>query len=143
MLAIAAPAKATAVASLGASQVHPRDTDLVAVLGRESVDAVVDVVGGEEFPALLEVLRRGGRYAVAGAIAGPTVQLDLRTLYLKDLRFYGCTVLETSVFPDLVRHIESGQIRPLVASVHPLSAIVAAQQEFLEKRHTGKIVLIP
>ncbi|MGO9633730.1 MAG: alcohol dehydrogenase family protein [Steroidobacteraceae bacterium] len=143
VLAIAAPAKATAVASLGASQVHPRDTDLVAVLGRESVDAVVDVVGGEEFPALLEVLRRGGRYAVAGAIAGPTVQLDLRTLYLKDLRFYGCTVLETSVFPDLVRHIESGQIRPLVASVHPLSAIVAAQQEFLEKRHTGKIVLIP
>ncbi len=143
VLAIAAPAKATAVASLGASQVYPRDTDLVAALGRETVDAVVDVVGGEEFPALLEVLRRGGRYAVAGAIAGPTVRLDLRTLYLKDLRFYGCTVLETSVFPDLVRHIESAQIRPLVASVHPLSAIVAAQQEFLEKRHTGKIVLIP
>jgi len=143
VLAMAGAAKAAAVGSLGASQVFRRDTDLVAALGRETVDAVVDVVGGEEFPALLEILRRGGRYAVAGAIAGPTVRLDLRTLYLKDLRFYGCTVLETSVFPDLVRYIESGQLRPMVASVHPLSAIVEAQQEFLEKRHTGKIVLIP
>jgi NADPH:quinone reductase-like Zn-dependent oxidoreductase len=143
VLAIAGNAKATAVGSLGASQVYPRDTDLAAALGRESVDAVIDVVGGDGFPALLEVLRRGGRYAVAGAIAGPTVQLDLRTLYLKDLRFYGCTVLEAGVFSDLVKHIESGQLRPMLASVHPLSAIVQAQQEFLEKRHTGKIVLIP
>lgn len=143
VLAIAGAAKAAAVGSLGASQVYPRGTDLVAALGRETVDAVIDVVGGDEFPALLEVLRRGGRYAVAGAIAGPTVRLDLRTLYLKDLRFYGCTVLEAGVFSDLVRHIESDHIRPMVASVHPLSAIVEAQQEFLEKRHTGKIVLIP
>jgi NADPH:quinone reductase-like Zn-dependent oxidoreductase len=143
VLAIAGAPKAAAVGSLGASQVYPRDTDLVAAIGRESVDAVIDVVGGDEFPALLEVLRRGGRYAVAGAIAGPTVRLDLRTLYLKDLRFYGCTVLEAGVFSDLVSYIGSGQLRPMVASVHPLSAIVEAQQEFLQKRHTGKIVLIP
>ena len=71
------------------------------------------------------------------------MRLDLRTLYLKDLRFYGCTVLDAGVFADLVGHIESGQLRPLIASVHPLHAIVQAQQEFLEKRHAGKIVLIP
>jgi len=33
--------------------------------------------------SLLEVLKKGGRYAVAGAIAGPIVELDVRTLYLK------------------------------------------------------------
>ena len=49
------------------------------------MDAIVDAVGGDAFPALLELLRRGGRYAAAGAIAGPIVALDLRTLYLKDL----------------------------------------------------------
>jgi NADPH:quinone reductase-like Zn-dependent oxidoreductase len=143
VLAIAGRDKAAAVRSLGASQVHPRDADLVAELGRETVDAVVDVVGGEQFPSLLEVLRRGGRYAVAGAIAGPKVLLDLRTLYLKDLRFFGCTVLGPGVFADLVRHIERGDIRPLIASVHPLRSIIEAQTEFMEKRHTGKIVLIP
>ncbi len=143
VLAIAGGAKAAALRSLGAAQVFPRGADLVAAIGRESVDAVIDVVGGEQFPSLLEVLRRGGRYAVAGAIAGPTVQLDLRTLYLKDLRFYGCTVLEPGVFAQLVGYIESGGIKPLIAAIHPLSAIVDAQREFLEKRHTGKIVLIP
>jgi NADPH:quinone reductase-like Zn-dependent oxidoreductase len=143
VLAVAGSAKAAALAELGAAHVYPRDADLAAVLGRESIDAIVDVVGGGQFPALLEVLKRGGRYAVAGAIAGPTVQLDLRTLYLKDLRLFGCTVLEPGVFADLIRCIESGEIRPLIASVHPLSAIVEAQTEFLEKRHTGKIVLIP
>jgi len=143
VVAIASGAKAAAVTSLGASRVHARDADLLAALGRESIDAVVDVVGGEQFPALLEILRRGGRYAAAGAIAGPTVQLDLRTLYLKDLRFYGCTVLEPEVFPNLVRYIERGDIKPVIASIHPLSAIVEAQLEFLAKRHTGKIILIP
>jgi len=143
VLAVAAAAKAAAVGSLGAAHVYPRDADLVAALGRETIHAVVDVVGGDQFPALLEVLRRGGRYAVAGAIAGPLVRLDLRTLYLKDLRIFGCTVLEPEVFPNLVRYIEGGDIRPLIAGVHPLSAIVQAQQEFLTKRHTGKIILIP
>ena len=143
VLALADPSKAEAVRALGASRVYPRDVDLVAELGRESVDAVVDVVGGERFASLLEVLRRKGRYAVAGAIAGPTVRLDLRTLYLKDLSFFGCTVLEPGVFAGLVGYIQRGEIRPVIAAIHPLSAMVEAQRAFLEKRHTGKIVLIP
>ncbi len=55
---------------------------------------------------LLEVLRPGGRYAVAGAIAGPVVELDLRTLYLKDLSLLGCTVTTAGRFAALVRHID-------------------------------------
>jgi NADPH:quinone reductase-like Zn-dependent oxidoreductase len=106
------------------------------------VDIVVDVVGGVHVPALLDVLRRGGRYAVAGAIAGPIVELDLRTLYLKDLRLLGCTIPESGVFADLVGYIERGEIRPVVARTYPLAAIADAQREFLTKRHTGKIVLL-
>jgi NADPH:quinone reductase-like Zn-dependent oxidoreductase len=143
VIAVAAAAKSESLRSLGASRVIAWDADLVAALGCESVDAVVDVVGGTQFPSLLEILRRGGRYAVCGAIAGPTVELDLRTLYLKDLRLLGCTVLEPQVFGNLVGYIERAEIRPVLASVHPLAAIVAAQQEFLAKRHTGKIVLLP
>lgn len=143
VLAVAGAEKAELVASLGAKRVIPRDGDLVGEIGRDSVDVVIDVVGGLQFPRLLEVLRRGGRYAVAGAIGGPKVELDLRTLYLKDLRLLGCTVLEPEVFGNLVGYIERREIRPVVASIHPLSGIVAAQREFLTKRHTGKIVLLP
>jgi NADPH:quinone reductase-like Zn-dependent oxidoreductase len=34
-------------------------------------------------------------------------------------------------------------IEPVVACTHLLSAIVEAQRDFLSKRHTGKIVLLP
>ena len=141
--AVAGATKAAAVAALGAARVLDRDVDLLAALGRESVDAVVDVVGGRQFAALLELLRRGGRYAVAGAIAGPRVELDLRSLYLKDLQLLGCTIPGPGVFGDLVGYIERGEIRALVSATYPLREIAAAQREFLAKSHVGKIVLVP
>jgi NADPH:quinone reductase-like Zn-dependent oxidoreductase len=139
--AMAADAKAQIVRSLGASQVVPRDANLEALFGPEYFDAAVDIVGGSQFGAILNVLRRGGRYGVSGAISGPIVDLDLRTLYLKDLRLIGCTVLEPDVFANLISYIERGEVRPLVAATYDLSDIVKAQEAFLTKQHVGKIVL--
>lgn len=143
VIALASPEKAAAVSALDATRVLARSADLVSELGRESIDAVIDVVGGRQFPQLLEILRRRGRYAAAGAIAGPMVELDLRTLYLKDLRVLGCTAYEPQLFRALVGYIERGEIRPLVSATYPLRAIAAAQSEFLRKTHIGKIVLTP
>lgn len=143
VIAVASQSKAAGLKLLGASKVLSREADLGAELGDESIDVVIDVVGGERFPQLLDVLRRGGRYAVAGAIAGPIVELDLRTLYLKDLRLLGCTVPQPETFKNLIGYIERDEIRPLVSATYPLSAIVAAQTDFLKKSHLGKIVLTP
>ena len=142
VIAVAGADKLSQVAQLGADVTIARGTDLAAQCGRESVDIVIDVVGGDQWPQLLNILKRGGRYATAGAIAGPTVQLDLRTLYLKDLRLFGCTVLEPEVFANLIGYIERGEIKPLVAAQFALSDIVAAQQYFLSKNYFGKIVLV-
>ena len=139
--AMAADSKAEIVRSLGASRLVPRDANLEALFGQEYFDAVVDIVGGSQFGAILNVLKRGGRYGVSGAISGPIVDLDLRTLYLKDLRLIGCTVLEPDVFPNLVSYIERAEIRPVVAATYDLSDIVKAQEAFLTKQHVGKIVL--
>lgn len=139
--AIAADAKAKIVRSLGASRVVPRDANLEALFGQEYFDAAVDIVGGSQFGPILNILKRGGRYGVSGAISGPIVDLDLRTLYLKDLRLIGCTVLEPDVFANLVSYIERGEVRPLVAATYDLSDIVKAQEAFLTKQHVGKIVL--
>lgn len=141
VIAVAGADKADAVRSLGADKVVKRGTDLNESVGHSQVDAVVDVVGGAQFPQLLDCLKPGGRYGVSGAIAGPIVDLDLRTLYLKDLRLIGCTVLEPEVFPNLIGYIERGEITPQIDSTFALADIVAAQQRFLEKRHIGKIVL--
>ncbi len=142
IIALAGADKADQVSRLGAATVLARDVDLLGVLGADSVDVVIDVVGGTGFPACLNVLRRGGRYAVAGAIGGARVELDLRTLYLKDLRLLGCTLTEPTVFENLVRYLEAGEVHPVLARTYPLSAIAQAQRDFLTKQHTGKLVLV-
>ncbi|AZO13170.1 alcohol dehydrogenase [Mesorhizobium sp. M3A.F.Ca.ET.174.01.1.1] len=139
--AIAGRQKAQLLLDLGADQVVARGENLVARLGKEAVDVAIDVAAGPGFPALLDVLKKGGRYAVAGAIAGPLVELDIRTLYLKDLTFFGCTFQEDIVFDNLVSYIERGEIRPVVAKTYRLEEIAKAQQDFLSKSIVGKIVL--
>jgi NADPH:quinone reductase-like Zn-dependent oxidoreductase len=71
------------------------------------------------------------------------VTLDLRTLYLKDLRLLGCTIAEPEIFGALVGYVERGEIRPVLAKTYRLRDIAEAQRDFLAKRHSGKIVLTP
>lgn len=141
VIAITSASKAQILIDLGAQRTLGRDDDFVAELGENAVDVVVDLVAGPNWPSLLNVLRPGGRYAVSGAIGGPIVELDVRTLYLKDLSFFGCTVLESEVFANLIRRIERKDIKPLVAETFPLKDIALAQEDFTRKGHVGKIVL--
>ena len=143
VIALSSASKTDEVMALGADRVIDRNADLVAELGEGSVDVVIDLVAGEQWPSFLDVLRRGGRYVTAGAIAGPLAEIDVRTLYLKDLTLFGCTFQEDEVFANLIGYIEAGEIRPVVAKTYPLSEIVTAQSDFLAKKHTGKLVLIP
>lgn len=140
--AVAAKSKADQMVALGADRVHPRGESILKALGRETADVVVDVAAGPDFTELLDVLKNGGRYAVAGAIAGPIVELDVRTLYLKDLTFLGCTFQEDVVFENLITYIERGEIRPVVGKTYPLKDIVQSQQDFLSKSISGKLVLV-
>ncbi|MFK7996545.1 MAG: zinc-binding dehydrogenase [Granulosicoccus sp.] len=141
VVAVTSANKSENLLQLGADRTTLRDVNLEQALGRDSIDVVIDLVAGPQWPILLDILRPGGRYGVSGAIGGPLVELDVRTLYLKDLSFFGCTVLDPSVFSNLVRHIEQGYVLPLVAETYPLEQIADAQVAFLEKNHVGKIVL--
>jgi NADPH:quinone reductase-like Zn-dependent oxidoreductase len=135
--------KAAQVAAHGADETLDRGTDPVSAIGARSVDAVLDVVGGTQLARLLEVLRPGGACAIAGAIDGPVAEIDLRTVYLKDLRLLGCTFQDDEVFENLVGYVERNEIRPVVARTDPLAQIASAQRDFMAKKHAGKLVLIP
>ncbi len=137
LTAVTSPAKAAAVAHLGAASTLLRNADF----GQDTFDVVIDLVGGPRWPELLEALRPGGRYATSGALAGAHVDLDLRTLYLKDLALIGATIYDEGVFAALLRRIEAGEVQPIVAKVFPLESIRAAQEEFARHEHVGKIVL--
>lgn len=137
--AVAAPEKAGPVREAGAARVIPRG----AAPEADAFDAAIDVVGGPSWGGLLDALRPGGRLAVSGAVAGPIVETDLRTLYLKDLTILGATWQDPEVFARLVGLMNAGAIRPVVARTYPLAEIAAAQAAFAEKTLVGKIVLIP
>ena len=143
VIGICSKSKQADVLELGADQVIDRNQNILDVIEKDSIDLVVDLVAGPGWPSLLEVLKTGGRYVTAGAIGGPLVELDVRTLYLKDLTFFGCTYQPQGVFEDLVSYIEKGQLKPVVSKSYPLKEIVQAQEDFLSKQHTGKLVLVP
>ncbi len=144
VIALASEPKHADVSALGADRVLDRaPADLRAALGAEKITVVADIVGGNYWPTLIDILERGGRYTCSGAIAGPMVTLDLRTFYLRDLTFTGSTVIDPEVMQALVRYIEAGEIRPALAATYPLTDLREAQAAFIRKEHTGNIVVVP
>lgn len=141
VIGITSKKKEEKILKIGADKVILRDENIVEKLGKNKIDVIIDLVAGKQWTELINALKPSGRYAVAGAIGYPHVQLDIRTLYLKDLTFFGCTVLDENVFSNLIVHIENKNISPVIAETYPLADIVKAQQSFLNKKHIGKIVL--
>ena len=144
VIAMASEAKHEDVAKLGPDMILPRAPDnLRAALGAEKITVVADVVGGPYWPQLIDILERGGRYTCSGAIAGPMVEFDLRTFYLRDLTFTGSTVIDPQVMQNLVKYIEAAEIKPALAATYPLEELRDAQAAFIAKQHTGNIVVMP
>ena len=141
VIALTSPQKTDALKTIGADEVSNRQDNWGEKLGRDRFDSVIDLVGAPIWPEMLDCLKTHGRYAVAGAVGGAFTELDLRTLYLKDLSFFGCTALAPGVFARLIKRIEQGQIKPLIAETYELRDIKQAQTAFLRHQHIGKIVL--
>ncbi|WP_418274929.1 alcohol dehydrogenase family protein [Isoptericola jiangsuensis] len=145
--AVTSAGKQDALRAIGAQDVILRDVDdLVAEVARVvdgPVDVVADLVAGPLFNDLLRILRPEGRYTTAGAIGGPVVDLDLRTVYLKQLELHGSSQGTRTAFRRLVRYISDGEIRPLLDRTFPLSRFHDAQRTFMAKTYVGKLVVVP
>ena len=146
--AVTSHGKQTALLDIGAEDVVLRGGgDLVeqtaeATAG-EPIDVVADLVAGPMFNDLLRILRPEGRYTTSGAIAGPVVELDLRTMYLKHLELHGSSQGTRTAFRRLKRYIERGEIKPLLHGTYRLSDVHRAQQEFMDKSFIGNLVVVP
>ncbi|WP_129667991.1 alcohol dehydrogenase family protein [Phytoactinopolyspora endophytica] len=148
VVAVAGAAKQDQARDLGATAVVDRHTtdlvsDVETALDGRPVDVVADVVAGPAFGSLLHLLRPLGRYVVAGAMGGPLVQTDLRTVYLKQLQIIGSSFGSHEDFAQLLGHIAAGELKPLLAQTFPLRDLGLAQQHFVEKNFFGKIVVTP
>ncbi len=146
VIAVSTAEKADALLEIGADAVIKRGQDhwqdvIRATTGKDNVTLVADIVGAPVFENVLSVMDKGARYVTAGAIGGKTVEVNIADLYLKDWALIGSTVNTLDVFPNIIRYIEQGKLKPLVAQTYPLEKIVEAQEAFLAKKHVGNIVL--
>jgi NADPH:quinone reductase-like Zn-dependent oxidoreductase len=148
VVAVAGAAKEARLRELGAHEFVSRETaDLRAavegITGPRGAHVVADVVGGAMFDTLLKLLRRGGRYTTAGAIAGPIARIDLRDLIYKDLAMFGITNPTATTFGRLIELVAAGRLSPVLEGEFALEDLRSAQGTLLERSHVGKYVVTP
>lgn len=122
------------------------------ITGKSGVDVVYDPVGGDYAELAMRSLGWRGRYLVVGFASGDIPSLPLNLVLLKGAAVIGVFLGETwSREPETVRAIDegmtrlvkSGKIRPRITGVYPFEKIADALYALLERRVTGKLVLVP
>jgi len=120
--------------------------------GRESVDLVLDSVGGPLLAPNLRALRRGGRVVLIASMAGRSAEIDLGVLLANRLRIIGSTLrsrsleektaLTAAFVRDVLPGLADGSLLPVVDRSYPLREAAEAHRRMAANENVGKIVLV-
>lgn len=111
------------------------------ITDHKGVDIVFEHVGPATWEQSFKSLARCGRIVTCGNTTGPTVPLDLRALFSKDITVLGSKLGTLQEFNELLRLMEKKKLKPVVSKIFPLSEGRLAH-EFLERKEQfGKVVL--
>lgn len=141
-------AKLERARALGAHDVIDHSTEDVAqraraLTGKKGVEVVVEHVGGRIFAAGVAALAKDGRLVTCGATAGHQVTLDLNLLFGRHLALLGSWMGRRADLLEVLRHVATGALQPVVDSTRPLAEARAAHERIEARRHFGKLVLVP
>ena len=132
------------------------EEDLVQALQEEldsghGVDVAIDCLGGEIMGKCLHVLNRGARWIMIAALAGQMTALDLKNVYVRNVRIIGSTMrsrhpaVKAEILATIVREIypkiESGEVKPTIHAVLPIQKAEEAQDLLYKSKSVGKVVL--
>jgi NADPH:quinone reductase-like Zn-dependent oxidoreductase len=137
-------AKRALCRGLGAEEAWPYDevvSGVKAWTGRAGVDVVIEHVGAATWTDSVRCARWGGTVVTCGATTGHQVALDLRVLFFKQLNLLGSTMGSIGELTTVWKLATSGQIRPVIDRVMPMSEIGEAQRRIEAREVLGKIVL--
>lgn len=132
--------------ALGADEtIQYRDTDfqqeIMRISNKQGVDLVVDHIGQETFEKSLMSVAKGGKLLTCGATSGRQIHFDLRPLFSRNITVIGTRMGRKSALKEVLPHIQTARLTPVIDSVHPLHHAPKAHQK-MESRHLfGKIVL--
>ncbi len=120
---------------------HPLDRVLWQESGKRGMDVILDSVGTPTLPRSLRAVARGGRIVVIGATGGPLAEVDIRTLFWRQASIRGSTMASAREFDEVLGHLASGRLRPVIDSESPFDRAPEAFRRFGEGDLFGKIVL--
>lgn len=149
--------KAKAIADLNADLiVNTKEQNLAEVLKEEmeagrAVDVAIDCVGGEIVGKCLHYLSHGARWIMIASLSGFHTEIDLKNIYVRNVRLIGSTLrsrrpeVKAEILASLVRDVwpkvVTGEIKPTIYKVFPITEAEAAHDILYNGQNIGKVVL--
>lgn len=136
--------------------VNTSKEDIAEVLAHElanghGVDVAIDCLGGDNMGKCLHHLKHGARWIMIAALAGQMTEIDLKNIYVRNVRIVGSTLrsrtpaVKAQILADLVKNvfpkIEAGEIKPTIHAVLPITEAEAAHDILYQGKNVGKVVL--
>ena len=130
--------------------------DISAVLKEEldsghGVDVAIDCLGGEIMGKCIHYLTHGARWIMIAALAGQKTQIDLKNIYVRNVRIIGSTLrsrtpeVKAQILSELVEKvfpkIETGEVKPTIYKILPITEAEAAHDILYKGQNVGKVVL--
>lgn len=150
-------AKAAAIANLGADVIVDTKREALAeILQREldagqGVDIAIDCLGGDTMGKCLHYLNKGARWIMIAALAGVKTEIDLKNIYVRNVRIIGSTLrsrapeVKAQILAELVEKVwpkvANGEVKPTIHAVLPIEQAEAAQDILYQGQNVGKVVL--
>ena len=116
-----------------------------------SVDVAIDCLGGEIMGKCIHYLTHGARWIMIAALAGTKTEIDLKNIYVRNVRIIGSTLrsrtpeVKAQILAELVEKvfpkIESGEVKPTIHAVLPITEAEAAHDILYKGQNVGKVVL--
>ena len=118
------PEKAAMARELGADHVIDYNKESIPDRVKElthgrGVDVVVDHVGAKFFEDAYNSLKRGGRYGLCGVTSGYVANLQLGTLFTKQLQVFGVFMGSRADMSQVTQMLNQGRIQPVIHRTFP------------------------
>jgi NADPH2:quinone reductase len=115
------------------------------------VDVAIDCLGGEIMGKCIHYLKHGARWIMIAALAGTKTEIDLKNIYVRNVRIIGSTLrsrtpaVKAQILAELVERvwpkIEAGEVKPTIYKVLPIQEAEAAHDILYRGENVGKVVL--
>jgi NADPH:quinone reductase-like Zn-dependent oxidoreductase len=113
------------------------------ITARQGVDIVFEHVGSATWEQSMKSLKPGGTIVTCGATTGGDARFDIKFLFARQLSFLGSFMGTMGDLYDVLPHVFTGRLKPVVDKTFPLQDARAAHERLQSSEMFGKIVLRP